>query len=594
MRVSKNNLGVHFAAIVLILISITALFSPSLNYEFSRIDDNDYVEANGDIRRINLESIQKWFSREYVSLYVPLTMASFALDYQIWHFDSFGYRFTNLILHFLNAVLVYFLIYCLIGNSLIAVSTALIFAIHPVQIESVVWISERKNLLSTLFFLFAIFFHFFSKYRFVIGLFILAVLSKPNTVVLPFILIAIDFLIKPALLSKNQKIFYYGSFIAISILVALVTFILHGDTEIFFRGNSFLKNLYIMVTIFFRYVQLLVFPYHQQFFYMSEIYEAFTHPHVIFSFIGFSILLGLIFYWRKKYSYVAFWLMWFVILLAPVSNIFTPIGTLMNDRYLYLPIIGFFTMFFLLVHKISKGCLYPVNIQLSKELIGSFFFTGVIVASFILTSINRISAWETTSKLFQEDLMKSEYFDNRYLSGLAAEKLKKGDIESAVLITEAQFNMPVNEEALLRQAASLLYLQKPNEAFDYLDFYHKFSHSKFTHGYFSLLGQYYEQQGNLTEAEENYKKSSQIHENVFAYLQLSALYRKQGKLKESSEMVKLAQRIDPDAAHVLVEQYALAISEKKVSEAYETYLNLRRLHPKHLLVQKVSNAMKQS
>ena len=187
---------------LLLIVAIILIYFPALNYDFIGLDDDELVVRNLDIKVFNLERIWHLVKRHYITLYVPVTMLSYAIDYQIWRLTAFGFRFTNIVIHFLNALLVFYLIRLIHKKTLIALLVSLIFAVHPVQIESVVWIAERKNVLSTWFLLLSIISYWEAtvqinrehKWLLIsLGLFILGLLSKPSVVVFPIIIFLINY-----------------------------------------------------------------------------------------------------------------------------------------------------------------------------------------------------------------------------------------------------------------------------------------------------------------------------------------------------------------------------------------------------------------
>ena len=97
----STNRSCHLMVAFLLVAGVLLLYGDSLQYPFVELDDPDYVVDNGDIRRINVETVRKWFSQDYVFNYIPVTMASYAIDYQIWKLNPFGYRLTNVTFHFL-------------------------------------------------------------------------------------------------------------------------------------------------------------------------------------------------------------------------------------------------------------------------------------------------------------------------------------------------------------------------------------------------------------------------------------------------------------------------------------------------------------
>jgi protein O-mannosyl-transferase len=174
------------ACVIVILIITLASFFPVLKNDFTNWDDTGYVTENNIIRSVSLVNLKSIFFSFSMTHYHPVTILSYLLEYQFFRLNPFNYHLTNFILHLLNCLLVFWMIYLLSGSIFISGLTALLFGIHPLQVESVAWISERKNLLYAFFFLGALISYLYylrkdekTKYFFLcLGFFILSLLSK--------------------------------------------------------------------------------------------------------------------------------------------------------------------------------------------------------------------------------------------------------------------------------------------------------------------------------------------------------------------------------------------------------------------------------
>src|SRR5689334_16758099 len=150
----KSNYWLYLAPV---LIFTFVLFLPMFSNGFTNWDDVLYVTQNPLLKNLDGEGIKAIFSAPVVSNYHPLTILSLALNYQVGELSPANYWVTNLLLHVLNTGLVFLMIYLLSkGNHLVSAFVALLFGIHPMHVESVAWISERKDLLYTLFYLAAL------------------------------------------------------------------------------------------------------------------------------------------------------------------------------------------------------------------------------------------------------------------------------------------------------------------------------------------------------------------------------------------------------------------------------------------------------
>ncbi len=208
-----NKTSVRLSAIFVALLTF-AIYLPVMKNGFVNWDDDLYVYENPNIESIDLDFFKWSFTSKVASLWHPLTLFSLALDYTLWGPSPWGFHLTNIILHALNTLLVFILTTDLIAyagnggnkcgkNNIIAGTvTALLFGIHPLHVESVAWVSERKDVLSAFFFLLSLIFYL--KYAcnnskrsafYIVCLtsFILALTSKPMAISLPFVLLILDY-----------------------------------------------------------------------------------------------------------------------------------------------------------------------------------------------------------------------------------------------------------------------------------------------------------------------------------------------------------------------------------------------------------------
>ena len=185
----------------LIAIVITGIaFCPSLINGWTNWDDEVYVLNNENIREFSWSQIKYWFTEYHHGNYHPLTMISYMVEYSIAELDPIIYHLTNYLLHLLNTGLVFFFIFKLIARKDVALITAILFGVHPMHVESVAWISERKDLLYTAFYLGSILVYLsykqspdWKKYNIILLLFLGSLLSKSAAVVLPVVLLLIDY-----------------------------------------------------------------------------------------------------------------------------------------------------------------------------------------------------------------------------------------------------------------------------------------------------------------------------------------------------------------------------------------------------------------
>jgi len=329
---------------------ILLLYSHTCSYELLNYWDNEgysYLNENPLAQSFSSENFKRVFSETFDRHYHPLTLISLGIDHKLFGNDLTGYRAINLLLFILISLSLYFLILKLTRNTGAAIFSSLFFALHPYNVESVLWLSERKNLLFMLFLLPAL--HQYinycdtgkSKYLWLsAGLFLLSLLSKSQG--LPFIGIVFiaDWFRKRRFSVKLilEKI----SILAIAFIFLLLT-IYFSDSGTFVRTHPDSAVDYLFAgtrNLFMYFVHSLIpwgmSPYHP--YPDAEILAKifWYYPILI------AIVIYIIFRFFKRNSYVLFGLLFFLISVFPLIKIFPiPYGNyIFADRYLILPLAG--------------------------------------------------------------------------------------------------------------------------------------------------------------------------------------------------------------------------------------------------------------
>ncbi len=464
-------------ALVLVIV-IVGIFLPALHYHFIGLDDDELVVRNPDIKILNLDRIFHLVTKHYITLYVPVTMLTYAIDYQIWHLTPFGFRFDNLILHFLNAILVFYLLRLIQKNTWIAFAVSLIFAVHPVQIESVIWIAERKNVLSSFFLLSAIISYWKAvsasheeernRLIFTLGLFLLGLLSKPSAVIfLPLVFLINYFYFDHQQHYRRRAWFYIGSLFLCVLVTAMTIFGTAADVEKYsFHGGSYATNLFVMMTVFWKYWLLLIFPYHQNILYSSPIYRSMLNPPVLYSALGIFSFLLILFILRKREKSIVFWLAWFLVGFIPVSNLIAPLPSIMNDRYLYIPIVGFFAAMFLLMEKLSQGFLF--GSKNSQGRIATVGLVTILIFPYSILTMQRIPDWKTAETLWESALKRAPREDSRIYYFYGINQLDKGEFERSVTLLKKSLALHPSIDVLLALGTACVAAGKYDEAEKYL------------------------------------------------------------------------------------------------------------------------------
>ncbi len=436
-RTDKNVL-LWFAGIIILTY---IAFSPSLKNGFTNWDDNVYIGENTLIKSISGDNIKKMFATEnYVSNnYHPITILSLAIDYKLAGYNPKTFHITNLLFHLLNTALVFWFIFLLSGNKIIVASiVALFFGIHPMHVESVVWISERKDVLYTFFFMGALICYCkyiqsvgkikFLLYGFLLLLFLLSILSKAMAVVLPLVLFLIDYY-------SGRKFDKYViieklPFFALSLLFGILASQIQQGAIAKFEIFTWIQRLAFASYGMINYIYNLFIPVNLSCFYP---YPSLIEGHLPTVFyIAPIIVLGLfvlVFLSIKKTKILAFGFLFFCITIALVLQFISVGQVIMADRYAYIPYIGLLFPIAMSYEWLQQQTNKKINLY--KKL--SMILLIVCVSVSIFQTFERCKVWKNSDVLWTDAIHKypnSEPYRNRgsYLVNKAAYDLGKNKV----------------------------------------------------------------------------------------------------------------------------------------------------------------------
>lgn len=348
--VLNTNIRWHAVAAMAIIALTFLTYASTLRHGFLfNWDDYDYVVNNQVIHELSLSNIKAVFSSYYIGNYAPLHLISYMLDYQLWGLNPTGYHFGNVLLHALNGVLIYRLFIKLELSNIPALFGAVLFVLHPVQVESVAWVSERKNVLSAFFFLLALLTYI--EYRqtgagrvrsYLLSLFFLtcALLSKSAAVIFPVVILCYEFCYCTS--SGRPKLADKVPFVLLTLAACILT-LKSQDTSAGggmrgYPGGTPLTTLWTMLPVFLSYLKDLVYPFDLSPYYMTTIRKT-ADGMVLSSAVILLGLAGLVVMSVRRWPRLFLFISVYVLALMPVMQI-VPLLTLKNDRYLYFPMIG--------------------------------------------------------------------------------------------------------------------------------------------------------------------------------------------------------------------------------------------------------------
>lgn len=333
------------------------------------------------------------------------------IDGFIWNKNPIGYHISNVLLHLQVTFIIYILLISLFGDKKIAMAAATLFAVHPVHSEAVAYISARTHILCAYFSLLSFYFYDIGRkkgkgYLFILSflLMIAAALSNEMAVSMPALFLAYEL----SFHSKNGRNYKY-------VFISLVSMFLFVVIRFFILGISIWTDVSLSERFFTgigvieRYMKLLVLPVGLKVFYMLPLSRNYLDFNVLVgtALLLFHMFLGFYFWGKSKKLF--FGLIWIFITLLPVSNIPAVLyPSLLAERYLYLPSVGFAIIFgtaFSYFLEFMRGKLQKEHYSVFRKVL--FVTGGLLTALFIIFTYHRNSPYENEEKLWME-AVKSE------------------------------------------------------------------------------------------------------------------------------------------------------------------------------------------
>lgn len=450
----KSIFTKKFFWVLLILFVAAVLYYPVLFYGYFPWDDFTYVRDNSDIKSLSFENIKLLFSKFYLGNYHPLTMFSFALDYKLGNGDVFYFHLTNILLHSANALLVFFLLNKFNFNRIVCGITALLFLISPVQFESVIWISERKNVIYTFFYLLSVLFFLKhvekrkgSNYILSLVFFILSLLSKGQAVTLPLALVVVLYFYCERKELK-QKLKTLIPFFVLSIVFGIIAIYAEQSHGYVHKQST---SLVTACYAFMQYIIHILLPIKLSVFYSyptsNLLLEIISALFVVGTIISFFYAL------KREYKLSASLIFLFVCNVILILQ-FIPVGeSYMADRYCYIPSI-------IIYLSIVYVCFQNTWLK----------FIPILYLLFILyTAIQEIQIWKNNKTLFAQSLTNNPNSD-LLMNVLGSEYLAQNNFKKADSLFDAALIIDAtNYQVLYNKATSLSIQRKTEEAITYYD-----------------------------------------------------------------------------------------------------------------------------
>jgi hypothetical protein len=387
----------------MILLITAATYAGSLDGAFVS-DDIRSVQNNPLLRSLAWDHLRQIFTTFDGPNYMPIKVLSLAVDYRLWGPEPFGFHLTNLLIHILSGLLLHRILRRMELGAFPALFVALAWTIHPLQVESVAWISERKNVLST-FFLLAGFHTYlnFSEdgrpmtYLGLIALYVLAMLSKMTAMVLPALCLAYELAFRFRLRRRD-----WVASLPMFALAAVVAWInltgnpVHGAG--YHGGSLFVTGLTSSVVVM-HYLGKTVVPTDLMVYYDVTLRGSLLDPVALLSVLGLlGSTLGTLWCVRKRVR-LGFWVLWFFITLSPMLNLI-PFAVLMQDRYMYVPLVGPLVW-------IAQGFEVATRKALPRYAVSAL--AALVITGFAVLSFQRVEAFDSPHAFWEDWALRIPY-----------------------------------------------------------------------------------------------------------------------------------------------------------------------------------------
>ncbi|HOH94004.1 MAG TPA: tetratricopeptide repeat protein [Bacteroidales bacterium] len=401
---SKNQLldKPLYIYLLLFISCLLVYFNSFQNELIYNWDDAGYILKNPYIDSLSWQNIKDIFSNFYFSNYQPLTLIVYAVIFKFVGTKVFLYHFVQFIFHVLNTFLVYKFISLLQNKKWISIGVALLFAVHPMHVESVAWISEMKDVLYTFFFLLALItYHYYVNkpdkktkwYLWTIFLFILSLLSKPSAVIFSVVLLAMDLYYERLWRWRTwiEKIPFFLLSLGFGIITILAQ---EGAIQELGPVLKGYERALIVIYSYILYLWKFFLPINLSAAYPYPIKDGGVLPTEYFIIpIAFIALCVIVYLLRKNKKFI--WgILFFTINLLMVIQIIPVGGMIASERYTYIPYIGLSFSALTLMEKYIK------NIKLN------YVILGIIVVIFTFLAHQRTYYWRNGDVLFSDVLNK--------------------------------------------------------------------------------------------------------------------------------------------------------------------------------------------
>ena len=589
--------------IVCLLLAVVtlALYNPVNRHPFVNYDDDRYVTENAHVRQgLNADTIGWSLTSTEQANWHPLTWISHALDVSLFRLNPAGHHLTSVVLHAVNVCLLFLLLMWATRRLGPSLFVAALFALHPINVESVAWVAERKNVLCTFFFFLALSAYGWyaqkpgwKRYLAVFGSFVAALASKPMVITLPFVLLLLDYwpLARGDKTGENKTpwsrlVLEKFPLFALSAASAVITMLAQqtGGAVRSTTEFSFGVRLANATYAYAMYLWKMIWPTH-----LAPLYP---HPggslsawQVLLAAIILAIITALVWKFRSgRYLLVG----WFFFLgtLVPVIGLVQVGEAAMADRYAYIPLIGIFVM--------AAFGLSDLAERKGWGLLPAIPVAAVALIALSFATHRQIGYWQSNEELWSHALAVTS---NNFVAedNLGGALILEGREEEAHAHFEAAAR--INPKDPMSHSNLGTYYETHNQMRDAVKEYEAAVDMTSDPGMlaatYANLGVAYRGLGDDERAQASYKQALKYNPNQFnAWLGLGLLAQRQGKFVEAITNLSRSVEIQPTARGYLALGNALQQSGRTL-EALTAYEQATKIAPSLAEAQQAADSIRQ-
>jgi protein O-mannosyl-transferase len=423
---------------LLLAASVLLVFGRTAQYDFVNYDDAKYFSANPQVQAgLTWASVAWAFQTGQTSNWHPLTWLSLMLDRELFGSGPMGPHLTNVLLHAANTVLLFILLNRITGAFWRSAMVAALFALHPLRVESVAWISERKDVLSGLFFLLTLRMYVqYTRntspldYSLALLFFLLGLMCKSMLVTLPLIMLLLDwwplqrFSLEPSVRNSatpGRLLLEKLPFLALSAVSSAATLVVQRHAMPSLIHIPMGIRIVNAIVTYVRYLFKMLWPVNLAIPYPHPGYWPFVHLCLSAALLVWASLL--VIRARRRFPFLVTGWFWYLAMLVPVIGLVQVGGQSMADRYTYLPLVG---VFILLVWGINE-----IFLRRPVPMAAAWVLAMLVLIACVARTIDQLKYWRDGEALFRHAIKVTKNNDTAY-SNLAAALVAKGEYDEAI------------------------------------------------------------------------------------------------------------------------------------------------------------------